>query len=69
MTSDGKIVIVDTSEHIPGHIGLVVYSDEESEEKTRVTYLLSGDTTYGIELLENEQPDGIIETLCVLCRP
>lgn len=59
LTSDGNIVIVDTSGHVPGHIGLVVYSDEEGEEKKRVTYLLPGDATYGIELLEKEQPDGI----------
>lgn len=43
--------IVDTFGYVPGHIGLIVYSDE-GEEKRRVTYLLPGDTTYGIELLE-----------------
>lgn len=49
---------MDTSRHVPGHIGLVVHSDEEGEKK-RVTYLLPGDATYDIELLEKEQPDGI----------
>lgn len=59
LTDDGRIVIVDTSGHVPGHIGVVVYSDNEGEEKKRVTYFLPGDATYGIEFLEKEQPDGI----------
>ncbi|KAJ5628863.1 hypothetical protein N7490_011091 [Penicillium lividum] len=59
LTNDGRIVIVDTSGHVPGHIGVVVYSDNEGEEKKRVTYFLPGDATYGIQLLEKEQPDGI----------
>lgn len=59
LTEDGRITIVDTSGHVPGHIGVVVYSDNEGEENKRVTYFLPGDATYGIELLEKEQPDGI----------
>ncbi|KAJ5457667.1 hypothetical protein N7475_009055 [Penicillium sp. IBT 31633x] len=59
LTSDGNLVIVDTSGHTPGHVGLVVYSDNVGEEKKRVTYLLPGDATYGIKLLEKEEPDGI----------
>ena len=63
VTEDGKICIVDTSGHVPGHISLVVYSDEntyrENIEKQRVTYFLPGDATYGLDLLDKEEPDGI----------
>lgn len=60
LTEDGKLVLVDTSGHVPGHIGLVVYSDDgEGEERKRTTYFLPGDATYGIALLEKEHPDGI----------
>ncbi|KAJ5933391.1 hypothetical protein N7454_005720 [Penicillium verhagenii] len=59
LTEDERISVVDTSGHVPGHIGVVIYSDEGSDEKKRVTYFLPGDATYGIEFLEKEQPDGI----------
>lgn len=62
LTADGKICIVDTSGHVPGHISLVVYSDENTGrdvDKQRVTYLLPGDATYGLDLLDKEEPDGI----------
>lgn len=60
LTSDGSLVIVDTSGHVPGHIGLVVHSREErTGEKNYNTYFLPGDSTYGIDLLDKEQPDGI----------
>ncbi len=59
LTEDGSIVIVDTSGHVPGHISLVVYSDREKEEGKRVTYFLPGDATYGLDLLDKEEPDGI----------
>lgn len=59
LTDDGRIVIVDTSGHVPGHIGLVIFSEGEGEASERVTYFLPGDATYGIDLLEKEEPDGI----------
>ncbi|KAJ6023962.1 hypothetical protein N7540_004759 [Penicillium herquei] len=60
LTSDGSLVIVDTSGHVPGHIGLVVHSHEKNDGKEiDHTYFLVGDATYGIDLLEKEQPDGI----------
>lgn len=60
LTSDGSLVLVDTSGHVPGHLGLVVYSHEESDGKeNQYTYFLPGDATYGIDLLEKEKPDGI----------
>ena len=58
VTDDGKITIVDTSGHVPGHIGLVVRSLGENDT-TPVTYLLPGDATYGIDTLDREEPDGI----------
>lgn len=58
LTEDGKIWIVDTSGHVPGHISLVVYSDEGTDNK-RVTYFLPGDATYGLAFLDKEEPDGI----------
>lgn len=57
LTEDGKISIVDTSGHVPGHISLVVQSDQDAGKHT--TYLLPGDATYGLALLDKEQPDGI----------
>ncbi|KAJ5707925.1 hypothetical protein N7488_007726 [Penicillium malachiteum] len=60
LTSDGSLVIVDTSGHVPGHIGLVVHSHEENDAKRiDYSYFLVGEATYGIDLLEKEQPDGI----------
>ncbi|KAJ6092760.1 hypothetical protein N7486_008049 [Penicillium sp. IBT 16267x] len=41
LTDDGRIVVVDTSGHVPGHIGVFVYSENEGEEKKRVTYFPS----------------------------
>ncbi|KAJ6137344.1 hypothetical protein N7471_003830 [Penicillium samsonianum] len=58
VTEDGRIVIVDTSGHVPGHISLVIYGDGE-DGQSQVTYFLPGDATYGLDLLDKEQPDGI----------
>jgi glyoxylase-like metal-dependent hydrolase (beta-lactamase superfamily II) len=52
ISGDGKIVAVDTPGHVPGHISLVVYGHD-------ATYLLTGDATYGLDLLDKEEPDGI----------
>ncbi|KAF7557223.1 hypothetical protein G7Z17_g798 [Cylindrodendrum hubeiense] len=57
ITSDGKIVAVPTPGHVPGHISLVVYGD--NDDGTTTTYFLTGDATYGVELLDKEEPDGI----------
>ncbi|KAH7148242.1 metallo-beta-lactamase superfamily protein [Dactylonectria macrodidyma] len=57
MTADGKIVAVQTPGHVPGHISLVVRGD--NEDGTTTTYFLPGDATYGVELLDREEPDGI----------
>ena len=57
ITSDGKILAVHTPGHVPGHLSLVVFGD--NEDQTRTTYLLTGDATYGLDLLDKEEPDGI----------
>ena len=57
ITSDQRVVVVDTPGHVPGHISLVVYGD--NDDGTRTVYFLTGDATYGLDLLETEEPDGI----------
>lgn len=57
LTSDGKIVMVDTSGHVPGHLSLVIYGESGNGEPT--TYFLPGDATYGLDVLNREEPDGI----------
>ena len=52
ITSDGKIVAVDTPGHTPGHVCLIVYADE-------TTYVLGGDVTYDQQLLDMELTDGV----------
>src|SRR5699024_8225472 len=56
ITTDGKVVAVPTPGHVPGHIPLVVYGDNDG---TQTTYFLPGDATYGVDLLDKEEPDGI----------
>ncbi|CAG7975560.1 unnamed protein product [Penicillium salamii] len=58
VTQDRRIQIVDTSGHVPGHVSLVVYGDN-GPGGSEVTYFLPGDATYGLDLLDKEQPDGI----------
>lgn len=52
ITADGKIVAVDTPGHVPGHVSLIVFSDN-------VTYFLCGDAAYSLDLLDKELVDGI----------
>lgn len=52
ITSDGRVVAVDTPGHVPGHICLIVYGDD-------ATYLLGGDSTYDQDLLDRELTDGV----------
>ncbi|KAL3474520.1 beta-lactamase-like protein [Aspergillus californicus] len=58
LASDGKVVAVDTPGHVPGHISLVVYEDS-IRDGSRITYFLTGDAVYGIDVLDKGQPDGI----------
>ncbi|KAL6853059.1 hypothetical protein ACO1O0_007612 [Amphichorda felina] len=57
LTRDGRVVVVDTPGHVPGHVSLVVYGDDG--ENHGKTYFLVGDATYGLDLLDKEEPDGI----------
>jgi glyoxylase-like metal-dependent hydrolase (beta-lactamase superfamily II) len=52
VTSDGKVVAVDTPGHVPGHLSLIVRGDQ-------ATYLLAGDATYDQALLDAEATDGV----------
>lgn len=52
ITKDGQIVAVQTPGHVPGHVSVVVNGSP-------LSYLLTGDATYSLELLEREEPDGI----------
>lgn len=57
ITSDGKILAVETPGHVQGHISLVVEGRDHAGACT--TYFLTADATYGIELLDLEEPDGV----------
>ena len=52
ITSDGRVLAVDTPGHVPGHISLIVHADQ-------ATYLLAGDLTYSQGLLDAELSDGV----------
>lgn len=59
LAKDGKVIAVDIPGHVPGHISLVVYEDHDNDAEKQTIYFLTGDATYGIDLLEVEQPDGL----------
>jgi N-acyl homoserine lactone hydrolase len=52
VTSDGRVVIVPTPGHTPGHVSVVVVAGD-------VNYFLAGDTTYMQQSLLQEQVDGV----------
>lgn len=58
ITSDGNIVVVQTPGHVPGHVSLIIYG-HGGDGETPTTYLLPGDATYRIKLLDREEPDGM----------
>jgi glyoxylase-like metal-dependent hydrolase (beta-lactamase superfamily II) len=55
ITSDGKVVAVQTPGHVPGHCSIIVFAED-------ATYFLTGDATYGLEYLDQELTDGVNET-------
>lgn len=59
ITADGKITAVATPGHCPGHISLIVRGDDP--EGATTTYFLTGDATYGIDLLDKEHCDGVTD--------
>ncbi|KAF4458417.1 metallo-beta-lactamase superfamily [Fusarium albosuccineum] len=52
ITKDGRLLAVDTPGHVPGHVSLIVIDDD-------VTYFLTGDAAYSLELLDKQMIDGI----------
>ena len=52
LTTDGKVVAVDTPGHVPGHLSVIVFTDT-------VAYFLGGDSTYDQQLLDAEVTDGV----------
>ncbi|KAM5344002.1 hypothetical protein ACJ41O_012539 [Fusarium nematophilum] len=58
ITTDGRIVAVETPGHVPGHIS-VVAKNSSGDPDAADTYFITGDATYSLELLEKGEPDGI----------
>lgn len=52
VTQAGNVLIVPTPGHTPGHVSVVVNTDD-------VTFFLAGDTSYSQSLLLRRSPDGI----------
>jgi N-acyl homoserine lactone hydrolase len=52
LTSDRKVVAVDTPGHVPGHLSVIVFADG-------LAYFLGGDATYDQKLLDAELTDGV----------
>lgn len=52
ITRDGRIFLVPTPGHSPGHAAVVVRGDD-------ITYFLAGDATYTEDNLRNEKADGV----------
>lgn len=59
LTRDGEVVAVDIPGHVPGHVSLAVYEDNDNDGGRQTTYSLTGNAAYGIDLLEAEQQGGI----------
>uniref|UniRef100_A0A8H7K579 Metallo-beta-lactamase domain-containing protein n=1 Tax=Bionectria ochroleuca TaxID=29856 RepID=A0A8H7K579_BIOOC len=57
ISPDGRIIAVLSPGHVPGHMSLIVFG--VSPDGIDTTYLLPGDATYGIDVLDKEEPDGI----------
>jgi glyoxylase-like metal-dependent hydrolase (beta-lactamase superfamily II) len=52
ITKSGDVVIVPTPGHTPGHVSVLVESED-------VIYFLAGDTSYSQKLLAKRIPDGV----------
>jgi glyoxylase-like metal-dependent hydrolase (beta-lactamase superfamily II) len=61
LTSDGKVVIVPTPGHTPGHVSVIVVDGD-------VCYFLAGDTTYTQLALVEGQVDGVSPDQAVSSR-
>ena len=61
VTSDGKVVIVPTPGHTPGHVSVIVVAGDAS-------YFFAGDTTYTQQALIAGQVDGVSPSEAVSLR-
>jgi glyoxylase-like metal-dependent hydrolase (beta-lactamase superfamily II) len=52
LTRAGDVVVIPTPGHTPGHVSVLVTSDD-------VTYFLAGDTSYTEQFLLDQLPDGV----------
>lgn len=52
LTKDGRVIAVPTPGHAPGHLSVIVRTDE-------VHYFLAGDTSYTQQNLVDDIPDGV----------
>ncbi|MBP7241976.1 N-acyl homoserine lactonase family protein [Amaricoccus sp.] len=52
VTADGRVALVPTPGHSPGHASVVVLDDD-------VAYFLAGDATYDLDNLRNGRTDGV----------
>jgi N-acyl homoserine lactone hydrolase len=52
ITADGRVVVVPTPGHTPGHVSVIVQADG-------VSYFLAGDSTYTQQLLVQQRVDGV----------
>jgi len=52
VTGDGKVVIVPTHGHTPGHVSVIVVEKD-------ISYFLAGDTTYTQQALLDQKVDGV----------
>ncbi|KAI0598712.1 Metallo-hydrolase/oxidoreductase [Biscogniauxia sp. FL1348] len=58
VTGDGRVLAVATPGHVPGHVSLVVRG-HHAATGAPTTYFLPADATYGVGVLDREEPDGI----------
>jgi len=61
VTSDGKVVMVPTPGHTPGHVSVIVLDGD-------LCYFLAGDTTYTQQALIEERVDGVSPNEAVSMR-
>jgi N-acyl homoserine lactone hydrolase len=61
VTSDGRVVIVPTPGHTPGHVSVIVVDGD-------VSYFLAGDTSFTQELLIEQKVDGVSPNRAISLR-
>jgi N-acyl homoserine lactone hydrolase len=61
VTANGRVVIVPTPGHTPGHVSVIVVDGD-------VSYFLAGDTSYTQDLLIEQQVDGVSPSEAISLR-